>query len=1099
MANDSEGRARVAGLRVADDLRIELIATSPQLQSPVAICVDGSNRIYAAEVHRFNRGTEENRNRTFLLEEDLRNQTTDDRLQSYRKYIDQFGGSMDYFTRYSDRVVRLVDRDGDGRVDESTVFADDFRNPLSGIGAGLIARDGVVWYTNIPDLWRLEDRDDDGVAERRTSLVSGFGVQNAFLGHDLHGLAWGPDGKLYFSVGDRGFHVETSGGVFHGPRMGAIFRCNPDGSDFEVVFTGLRNPQELAFDDWGNLFTADNNCDKGDYGRLVYAIEGGSAGWNMAYQTLVEPYLTGPWHAEGIWHVPSAYASHSDPLAAAANPHTAVLAINRNSQPAWIVPPVAAIGTGPGGLVCHPGVGPLRRLAGKLMMCNFTGNGGLEAFTLQAAGAGFRLEGVEDVCKPIMATDVAFTFDGRMLLSDYVQVNWDGSSGGGRIYSLAEREPPAAFAELAELASQSFASLPDDRLVSLLAYDDRRIRQRAQSALVDRGPAGAVQMAEVVCDLDAPTFARLHALWGLGQLGCDVGEPWNAVREALDDKDDRLRAQAARVCGWAADRGSQEKLIALLRTESPRVQLMAAEALGKIGDRKCIEPLYDLLSSNADRDPLIRHAAVYALSRLSAADEAVAKTDSPDRAQRLASVVVLRHMADARVARYLADADMVVATEAARTINDLPLESATLQLARWRPPSDWDVAEIPEALWRRVINACFRLGDREFARRVAEIAADPRVSEAVRREALTALIDWARGENRDRVTGFWRPVAPRDPAIVRTHLGTDVAKLPDEVPQSLRSRAIELLSRWRIDVPLESLGKWLDVETQTGETRAAAARLLSAVESPHVAVLLRMAIRDPEPTVRIAAREMLLRRQPEAANQLLRDVILEDGSATVGERQAAMALLRVAPPIQAAEVLAKAFDRLQAGDWPVPLTLDLLTAVEAFPELRGRAEDYRIEQAGLPESERSQFLAEGGDAERGRWIFFNHTAAQCVRCHQIGLDGGIAGPRLDGVASRHTDQTRAFLLESMRDPSAKFATGFEQTTVLTADGRIITGTVSAESEEWLTIVQADGRAVEIESVDIEDRTRGQSPMPSMRDVLNEREQRDLVEFLSSLR
>lgn len=633
VAADVEGRARIGGLRVADDLRVELVATSPQLQSPVAICVDGDNRIYAAEVHRFNRGTEENRNRTFLLDEDLRNQTVDDRLQSYRRYVERFGGSMDYFTRYSDRVVRLVDTDADGHVDHSTIFADDFRNPLSGLGAGLIARDGVVWYTNIPDLWRLEDRDDDGVAERRTALVSGFGVQNAFLGHDLHGLAWGPDGKLYFSVGDRGFHVETrDGGVFHGPRMGAIFRCNPDGTQFEVVFTGLRNPQELAFDDWGNLFTADNNCDKGDYARLVYAVEGGSAGWNMAYQTLVEPYLTGPWHAEGIWHVPPVYASRNDPLEAAANPHTALLANNQNSQPAWIVPPVAAVGAGPGGLVCHPGIGPLQRLGGKLLMCNFTGNGGLEAFSLEPTGAGFRLEGVEDLCKPIMATDVTFTFDGRILLSDYVQVNWDGSSGGGRIYSLAEREPSASYAELAELARQSFAALPDDRLVDLLSHDDRRIRQRAQAALVARGPAGAMGLAAVVRDVDAPTFARLHSLWGLGQMGCDVGEAWNAARETLDDEDDRLRAQAARVCGWAADRDAHGKLVSLLESDVPRVQLMAAEALGKLGDRDAIEPLYDLLSANADRDPLLRHAAVYALSRLGAADGAAAKIGATDRA-----------------------------------------------------------------------------------------------------------------------------------------------------------------------------------------------------------------------------------------------------------------------------------------------------------------------------------------------------------------------------------------------------------------------------------------------------------------------------------
>src|SRR5262249_34829056 len=75
-----------------------------------------------------------------------------------------------------------------------------------------------------------------------------------------------------------------------------------DGSQLEVVHRGLRNPQELAFDAYGNLFADDNNCDKGDSARLVFVIDGGDTGWNMAYQTLPEPYLVGPWPSEPMWH-----------------------------------------------------------------------------------------------------------------------------------------------------------------------------------------------------------------------------------------------------------------------------------------------------------------------------------------------------------------------------------------------------------------------------------------------------------------------------------------------------------------------------------------------------------------------------------------------------------------------------------------------------------------------------------------------------------------------------------------------------------------------------------------------------------------------------
>ncbi len=63
-----------------------------------------------------------------------------------------------------------------------------------------------------------------------------------------------------------------------------------------------------------------------------------------------------------------------------------------------------------------------------------------------------------------------------------------------------------------------------------------------------------------------------------------------------------------------------------------------------------------------------------------------------------------------------------------------------------------------------------------------------------------------------------------------------------------------------------------------------------------------------------------------------------------------------------------------------------------------------------------------GDAKRGEDLFYNSPTAACAACHTVHGKGGDVGPILDGIAVR---SDKAYIVESLMDPNAKLAKGFE--------------------------------------------------------------------------
>ncbi len=1069
----NEGQMAIAGFRLPAGLKIELVAAEPLLANPVAFCFDEQGRIYVAETFRQIPGTgvEDNRDHMEWLDDDLATQTVEDRLAFFKKHFQE---KIDGFTKEHDRIRLLEDRDGDGKMDHATVFADGFNAIVDGTGAGVLARGGDVYYTCIPNLWLLRDTDGDGKADQRKSLHYGYGVRVAFRDHDMHGLCWGPDGKLYYSIGDRGYHVETDGRTLAQPDRGAVFRCNPDGTQLEVFASGLRNPQELAFDDFGNLFTCDNNSDSGDRARVVQLVEGGDSGWRMSYQYM-EPYGNGrgPWNQEKLWHP------------------------QFPGQAPYIVPPIANLADGPCGLTYDAGVGLPQKYRQHFFLADFRGSAphsGIRSFSVKPKGASFELADSQQFLWSILATDVDFGPDGSLYVVDWVE-GWSGAGKGRiyRVYDPADTSAKDRVARARQVIGKPGDQLSPAQLVRFLADDDRRVRQAAQFALADRGVASSPALAAALRG-NLPRLGRIHAIWALGQIGRKESKVLEPVVPLLADDDPEIRSQAARVLGDARYDAAFDGLVKLLKNDELRVRMFAALAIGKLGRGEAIDPLVEMLRDNDDRDPLLRHAAVMGLagSADAAALRWAAVNDSA--AARMGILLALRRLESPEIAQFLVDREPRLVLEAARAINDLPINPLMPQLAALATRSFSLDAESAEALWRRVLNANFRLGTAENARQVAQFAARDDVADGLRLEALDALLHWAKPSNRDRVMGLWRPLEPRPDNIAADAVRAELPKLL-AIKDQIRQPVLQLAARLGITEVGPALAAVVRDPQRAAGDRAEALAALEKLKDPGITKAVEVALADSEPVVRAEAQRLLAKSKPEDALRLF-ETLLADGSLV--ERQGALSALGEIPGTKADALLSNWMDRLMTGQAPAEIELELLTAASRRPAsmLAEKLAKFESARADNPLAAYHETLA-GGSAERGRKLFFERTDVSCVRCHKAAGNGGEVGPDLSKIGA---EKAREYLLEAMVDPNKTIAKGFESVTLSLDDGRVVSGVLKGEDDRQIRLITAEAQTITVAKNQIEDRATGKSPMPEdLCKKLSKAEIRDLVEFLAGLK
>lgn len=1065
---------------LAEGMEIASFADDLLASTPVSLEIDEAGRVYLAETSRRDAGAEDNRRHPDWLMDDLASRTIEDRRRYYEKAIAE--GRIedpDHFTRNSDRVVRLEDRDGDGRADEREVVAS-WNEMLSGLVAGVEAREGTLWVTAVPSVYRIDDVAGKGGPGPATELARGFGVKTSLGGHDLHGLVWGPDGRLYFSMGDRGYSIRTSDGRLleppMGPGRGAVFRMNADGSDLEVFATGVRNPQELAFDAYGNLFTGDNNGDGGDAARLVHLVEGGETGWAMPFQTLVGDYIRGPWVAERLWEQ------------------------QHPTQPAWVLPPVAYLGNGPAGFLHYPGLGLPERYADHFFLCDYAytrGRSGIWSFAVEPRGATFEMVDAHEFAWSILATDFDFGWDGRMFASVFDQFGQDQSIAVLRhLPSLADPR----IAELSEIVSRPIAEYETDRLLELLEFPDQRLRLRAQFELAER--AATESLVGLALDENATELARRHALWAIGQLGASALEklaPDNFAFAA--DESNEYRAQLARIAGEARAVWLAKALRAGLQDDSPRVQFFSAQSLGSLGDSASVAGLFELIRDNADRDVYLRHAAVWALHRIGAADAAWTKRDDPSRSVRLGVLLVLRNGLDPRIAYFLADEDPLLVVEAARAIYDGPIDEAMPSLASLAAgiePAAKEDRQTAQALHRRVLGANVRLRSLEGAATLARYAADERQLDSLREQALEALGNYAAPPPRDWTMGFYRPLPPVSKEMVAAVFQTEGRAL---IESSLGARAVELASAVGA-LPLAD-DELLAIVESNGEAQNARVSALNALRSrsergpgPERAEIERaisagLAAVDPE--IRMAARELLLASDPVQGRKQLLEAAASAES--LAERQQAWRFMGDFDDVASGSRLREALTSWEAG------TLEPAVALDVIDSARRRSEPDLVESAhraltpppgGLEAGRR--WAVQGGDPEAGRIVFETH--GDCQRCHSRGAGGhgGGIGPSLAGIRSRGA----GYVLESILEPQASIAQGFGSVVLEKQNGVSVAGLLIDDSGELLRIDAGGAEPIEVPRAEVASMIGPSSGMPAIGLGLPPEALRDLVAYVMSL-
>jgi putative membrane-bound dehydrogenase-like protein len=538
------------GIEVTDSrLELTLFASEPMMTNPTNMDIDDRGRIWVTEAYNY---------RTTL---NPKNPTKAE----------------------GDRILILEDTDGDGKADKSTVF---YQGTDINAALGIAVFGNKIFVSVSPNVFVFTDENGDDIPDSKEVLFTGVGGEQH--DHGMHAFTFGPDGKLYFNYGNEGQGLHKGdGSPILDPlgrpvssetspyQEGMVFRCDPDGSNVELLGWNFRNNYELAVDSYGRMWQSDNDDDGNrstrinfvmDYGNYGFKDEITKADWRTRRINMEDSVWQQHWHLNDPGVVPNLVQTY-------AGSPTGILVYEGKLLPAEYQNQVIHADAGPNVIRMYP---------------------------VETSGAGFtgKAEAILDGNKRdnwFRPSDVTVAPDGSIFISDWYDPGVGGHAVGdldkGRIYRLAPK------------TSKYKVSTPDyssvESLIELLQNPNRAIHFKTFMALEAKGGEAKEALEKLYESEDSRMKAR--AFWLLTKL--PNGNEY--IQKAASDDDENIRVAAVRasrinsmddtnfLLTMAADPSAQvrrEVAVAIRYLDQPAVWQKLAESYDS-GDRWYLEAL----------------------------------------------------------------------------------------------------------------------------------------------------------------------------------------------------------------------------------------------------------------------------------------------------------------------------------------------------------------------------------------------------------------------------------------------------------------------------------------------------------------------------